>query len=452
MRDKAKNENTTLRLGSVRIRNFRCFKECDFDLDPIVTVFVADNGKGKTAILEAIRYLLESYVFAVAPSIEAEFIDAADIHRQFDQNGAFEIARPTEIKTEAIVNSESVSWVRERRASVRRTGPNHQIKELRVAALRPGSVSNSPEFIYPVLGLYRANRSAVVTNGDELGIPLSDRLDRLSGYIDCFDPIGSYSRFVKWYRAASIDVRKKPSAAGGSNIALMLASVNDAVREALEPTQWNELRWDYDQDQLTVAHKDGRCLPASMMSDGVRNTLAIVSDIAHRCCRLNPQFDDQARLQTPGVVLVDEIDLHLHPGWQQQIVGILRSVFPLVQFVFTTHSPQVLSTVGNESIRVIKINSGIASIATPTFQTRGVESASVLAEIMGIDPVPPVEEAVKLSRYRALIEDRSNQTDEAKTLLIELTEHFGADHPLIKDCERLDRFFAFKDRKRGGES
>jgi predicted ATP-binding protein involved in virulence len=232
----------------------------------------------------------------------------------------------------------------------------------------------------------------------------------------------------------------------------MLASVNDAVREALEPTQWNDLRWDYDQDQLVVANKYGHCLPASAMSDGVRNTLAIVADIAHRCCRLNPQFEDSARLRTSGVVLIDEIDLHLHPGWQQQIIGILKSVFPLVQFVLTTHSPQVLSTVSNDSIRVIRVERGIASITTPKFQTRGVESAAVLAEIMGIDPVPPVEEAVKLSRYRALIEDRLNQTDEGKSLVLELTEHFGSDHPLIKDCERLDRFFAFKDRKRGGES
>jgi predicted ATP-binding protein involved in virulence len=452
MSDINQKENSTLRLGSVRIKNFRCFESCNFDLHPQITVFVADNGKGKTAILEAIRYSLESFVFAVAPSIEAEFIDAADMRKRFGSEGEVEVAKSTEIEIHATVNSENIRWIRERRSAERRIGPNHQIKELRVAAIRPNGVSNSPDFVYPVLGLYRANRSAVVTSGDEIGVPLSERSDRLSGYVDCFDPIGSFHRFVKWYRAASINIREKSSLAGGSNLSLMLASVNDAVREALEPTHWNDLRWDYDQDQLTVANKYGHCLPASVMSDGVRNTLAIVADIAHRCCRLNPQFEDSARLATPGVVLIDEIDLHLHPGWQQKIVGILRSVFPFVQFVLTTHSPQVLSTVSNNSIRVIRVDRGITSITTPKFQTRGVESASVLAEIMGIDPVPPVDEAVKLSRYRALIEDRLNQTDEAKSLALELSEHFGSDHPLIKDCERLDRFFAFKDRKRGGAS
>jgi predicted ATP-binding protein involved in virulence len=452
MSDINQGESPTLLLESVRIKNFRCFEDCSFDLHPQITVFVADNGKGKTAILEAIRYSLESFVFAVAPSIDADFIDAAEMHRRFGIDGEVDIAKPTEIEVQATVNSESISWVRERRSAERRSGPNHQIKELRVAATSRNGVSNATDFVYPVLGLYRANRSAVVTSGVEVGIPLSERSDRLSGYVDCFDPIGSFHRFVKWYRAASINIREKSSLAGGSDLSVMLASVNDAVREALEPTQWNDLRWDYDQDQLVVANKYGHCLPASAMSDGVRNTLAIVADIAHRCCRLNPQFEDSARLRTSGVVLIDEIDLHLHPGWQQQIIGILKSVFPLVQFVLTTHSPQVLSTVSNDSIRVIRVERGIASITTPKFQTRGVESAAVLAEIMGIDPVPPVEEAVKLSRYRALIEDRLNQTDEGKSLVLELTEHFGSDHPLIKDCERLDRFFAFKDRKRGGES
>lgn len=440
----SKRSTEILRLTSIEINNFRCFAKCAFDLAPDVTVFVADNGKGKTAILEAIRYALESFVFAVAPSIEADFIKVSDMHRFFDDSCKIDIAKHTKIQARAVVNDADVTWIRERTSSKRRSGPNHQIRELRIAASNSNDEPESNEFVYPAVALYRANRSAVVTNGEDVGVPLSERSDRLSGYVDCFDPISSFSRFVKWYRAASLNIRERPSAAGGVNLALLLASVNDAVRDALEPTQWNNLQWDYDQDQLTVAHKDGRCLPAAMMSDGVRNTLAIVADIAHRCCRLNPQFHDKARLQTPGVVLIDEIDLHLHPGWQQQIVGLLQTVFPRIQFILTTHSPQVLSTVTNTCIRVIRLSNAIGVTETPALQTMGVESADVLARVMNVDPVPKVEAAQKLSEYRALLQKGTHTSAMGKKLWKVLIDHFGDEHPILEEIEVFRRLQEFK--------
>jgi len=85
-------------------------------------------------------------------------------------------------------------------------------------------------------------------------------------------------------------------------------------------------------------------LPFGMLSDGQRNMLALVGDLAIKAAQLNPHLGVNALLQTPGVVLIDELDLHLHPRWQQHIVEDLRRLFPEVQFIATTHSPFIIQT------------------------------------------------------------------------------------------------------------
>ncbi|MEO1075191.1 MAG: AAA family ATPase, partial [Bacteroidota bacterium] len=90
--------------------------------------------------------------------------------------------------------------------------------------------------------------------------------------------------------------------------------------------------------------EDGRILPFDLLSDGQRSMLALAGDLAMRMTRLNPSLREDSVQQTPGVVLIDELDLHLHPLWQRQIVGDLRRTFPAVQFIATTHSPFIIQS------------------------------------------------------------------------------------------------------------
>jgi predicted ATP-binding protein involved in virulence len=167
---------------------------------------------------------------------------------------------------------------------------------------------------------------------------------------------------------------------------------------------------------------------------------------------LNPHLKENAARETPGVLLVDEVDMHLHPRWQQLIVGLLGKAFPSLQVVLSTHSPHVLSTVNKESIRVVRIEDGESEIETPEFQTRGVISADVLTAVMGVDPTPQVTEAELLRRYRALIEDGAAESAEAQQLRNTLNSHYGEKHPVIVDCDRLIRFQAFRAKRTEGES
>jgi predicted ATP-binding protein involved in virulence len=121
--------------------------------------------------------------------------------------------------------------------------------------------------------------------------------------------------------------------------------------------------------------------------------IALIADIARRCASLNPHLGEEAATRTPGVLLIDEVDMHLHPRWQQLVIDLLRQTFPCLQMILSTHSPHVLSTVDKESIRVIRLRDSRGLVETPKFQTRGVQSADVLASIMEVDPTPQLREA-----------------------------------------------------------
>src|SRR5690606_16357245 len=108
---------------------------------------------------------------------------------------------------------------------------------------------------------------------------------------------------------------------------------------------------DEDSPRLLIDRK-GVALPVRQLSDGERGSLALVLDLTRRLSQANPGLDDPAA-NGPGVVLIDEIDLHLHPKWQRDIVGNLPNAFPNLQFIATTHSPQVIGEVEHDRIQVM---------------------------------------------------------------------------------------------------
>jgi predicted ATP-binding protein involved in virulence len=165
---------------------------------------------------------------------------------------------------------------------------------------------------------------------------------------------------------------------------------------------------------------------------------------------LNPNLGWLAADQTSGIVLIDEVDMHLHPAWQQTVLASLREAFPRIQFIVTTHSPQVLTTVPAECIRSLSHEVDSETVDRKAVvrlfhsQTEGVASSTALAEIMNTDPIPDIEATRWLSRYKALIEQSHWETDEAKALRVRLVEHFGANHQLIHECDRLIRLQSYK--------
>ena len=155
-------------------------------------------------------------------------------------------------------------------------------------------------------------------------------------------------------------------------------------------------------------------LRIEQFSEGYRTTLAMVMDIAARMAEANPHKENP--LDTEGVILIDEVDLHLHPGWQQRILPDLTRTFPHVQFIVTTHSPQVVSTVNPECLRVIDWVNDEPRLHPIQFSL-GAEAQQMLESVLGVEPrAVDLEIVKKLKKYQELVANHEWDTDEAKSL------------------------------------
>lgn len=189
-----------------------------------------------------------------------------------------------------------------------------------------------------------------------------------------------------------------------------------------------------------MEHSTYGFLEVNQLSDGVRNMIALVADIAYRMVRLNSSFGRDAVCQTPGLVLIDEVDMHLHPEWQQIILSHLTTAFPKLQFVVTTHSPQVLSTVKREQVRLLSENiAGETVAAIPEGRTYGRSNADVLETVMAVSPEPVVPERETLNQYMALIEQGDWRSEEVKELRRRLSAELGEDYPLLVKADMIMR-------------
>lgn len=466
MTNVATPESTTLlRLDSLTLNNFRCFKKCSIDLHPKLTVFVAENAQGKTAILDAIGIALDVFVTAIASEGKPHGFDRDSVHLIRGDGNKMEPSLPTEFHAEGYADSNFVKWSRAlTKYNERARTSTKDTKALCAAAdrLRSRATSFSPNGtdlppVLPIVAFYGTGRlwsEHRLTDSKKVATPSGPV--RFSAYLDCLSSSSSFKSFVAWYEKAFNDLRSPTSKARGPEERLekQIAAVQEAVRTALEPTGWTSIGWEFpptgDDGRpqgtgfIVVEHPNRGRFPLSLLSDGVQNMVALVADLAYRCVRLNSHLGESAAQLTPGVVLIDEVDMHLHPRWQQLVVELLQKAFPLMQMILTTHSPQVLSTVDAESIRLIRLDNGKVTIREPLFQTRGVESADILALLMDVDPVPQVEQACWLSNYRAMVQIGEHESDAGKLLWSKLIEHFGTEHPVLTEIDTLRRLQEFK--------
>lgn len=433
---------TALRLDRLSLTNYRCFAHCELDFHPELTVLVAENGSGKTAVLDAAASALSVFVNALYAPERIRRIERSDVRLVPDDERRMAPSLPTEYEAQGTVLGAPMMW----KSAVRTYGDKVRPSTRHFEPLKAAAQGfRSDAAVLPLIAYYGTgrlwsdhrlteSRRSSVTNVEE----------RVAGYADCLASSSSFKGISAWY---DFRVRQTASPAYRESLTANLAmiqGVREAADRVLKPTGWCNLHWDTDVQALTAEHERQGRLPLFMLSDGVRTMLALVADVARRCGSLNPQLSDRAPVETPGVVIVDEVDMHLHPHWQQQVLGLLRGAFPALQIIVSTHSPHVLSTVDKSSIRIFHLDGGDARIETPLMQTRGVESADVLASVMRVDPIPQLQESSDLSTYRALIEDGHADGPEASALRQRLVAHFGESHPVILECDRLIRFQQFR--------
>lgn len=451
---------TTLRIDSLALENFRCFANCSINFHPELTVLVAENGHGKTALLDATGLALDAFVAPMVSGRNGGGFAITDIRQEYVDKTMLP-KFPTSFSAVGYCGGALLEWSRSIGAARNQVRTSYKAaRKLKEAALHlrdtadAAKSSSAPPVTLPLVALYGTARPQILATTRLRSWPFRQDLGRRVAYLDCLNSNGSFPAFTKWFEKrwtlAGSSVGKYVAADEQPHVEL--AAVRAAITTALAPTGWRNFTWQAGeagnlwkrQGCLAGEHPEAGVVPLKSLSDGVRNMMAMVADVAHRCMRLNPHFGEDAARKTPGVLIIDEVDLHLHPRWQQLVIRSLRKAFPNVQLIVSTHSPHVLSTVDCESIRVIHLYEGQGVTPMPETQTLGDASAGVLARTMNVDPIPDVEPAERLSRYRGLVQQGEDESPQAMEIWTKLVDHFGADHPLIQETGVLRRLQEFK--------
>ena len=186
-----------------------------------------------------------------------------------------------------------------------------------------------------------------------------------------------------------------------------------------------------------------RSLELDQLSGGQRAVLALAADLAWRMAQGNPHLDDP--LRSEAIALIDEIELHLHPSWQQRILIDLRRTFPNTQFIVSTHSPQVLTTVHPEHVVELAHEDGRIVAGAAAGWTYGAEAGDVLSVVMGVEERPANDFTEKLARYRRLINDDHGESQEALALRQELQQRSPDDPALGRADVEIRRRKLFRE-------
>ncbi|RRR70980.1 MAG: AAA family ATPase [Candidatus Viridilinea halotolerans] len=337
-----------MQIDTLELANFRGFTAPDlfiaaeptftpertFNFSTQFNVIVGDNGTGKTALLDALAIGLGS-LFLGFDQIESRGIrkDEVSLARfTLGDTVSLEPQYPVVITCAGTVHGRPIRWTRTLEGSGGRITRQGALEIFAISRELQRAVRSGEPVDLPLLAYYGTGR-LWLQKKDRLVEPIKPA-SRMVGYVDCLDPISNEKMLLRWLKTMEMSQIQQ-----GKPLALLTA-VKQAVVNSVE--LWHSMVYDLRLDELIITADDGRTLPFRMLSDGVRNMLAMVADIAYRAAVLNPQYGAEAASATCGVVLIDEIDLHLHPKWQRRVVEDLRRTFPRIQFIATTHSPFII--------------------------------------------------------------------------------------------------------------
>ena len=445
-----------MKLKEIRLKNFRCYEDLTVPLHEQLTVLVAPNGQGKTAILDAIGISLWTYVrgfdLGENPSLDIYVDDIRLILDKRQDQSTMTRQLPTEI---IATNINNFQWMRFREDE-KNNGKtyedknaeklNNESKEIQQSIRKTDKqIKTLPIFLH-----YGVNRG--LGRGETFSSPTlkldfidysnidENRNIRTFAYHECLFSKSDYRNFKRWFHSVSMDYINNIIKALGTTINKYdidnfetyqkklntpISSISIPVNEILKSSGWGNPSL-IDFFDIGLEHKHHGRLKISQLSDGIRNIFGMISDIAYRCYLLNSHLDKESAKETEGIVLIDEVDMHLHPAWQQTILQDLQTAFPKLQFIVTTHSPQVLTTVPAECIRIIDGQ----NIYFASAGTKRAEASRLLDRIFGVKNRPPQDEnTLMLAEYRRLVYKDEWNSEKALELRKQLDVIFQDEEP-----------------------
>lgn len=424
-------------LKKLILHNFRCFEEIEIDFDKKLTVIVGSNGAGKTSILEGAAIAI-STMFMSVDGASSKTIDKLQAHLKAFTVGSTSDVQPqypVNIKAEAIDGKNDIHWERSLNTAKGATtyGKAKEMIDYSnecMERLRNGDKT----LILPVLAYYGTSR--LWDYHREKQTDIFGTSSRTNGYIDSVDGTANIKLMMNWFK--KMTVQKYQNQELGLGVVPELEAVLTAMESCykrITNCDYVKIQYNMGTQELDVINKDNdgnmMRIPMNQLSDGYKSTISLVADIAYRMAILNPQLLGHVCAETDGIVLIDEVDLHLHPEWQQRILRDLTAIFPNVQFIVTTHAVPVISSAKSGNLRILK-NRQVRMVHSQIF---GNDANSIYTQIMDVPERDP-ETANLFREFDELLAIK--QFDEAEKKLDSIDERRGGhDREVSKNRVKL---------------
>lgn len=414
-----------MKINEITIKNFRGFEDFYAELNPNLTVFIGNNGSGKSTVLDAISISIGTF-FSGLDGVPGTGINKDDVTcKSFDMGTVIDLQHqyPSVITAKGDVGGEIMEWSRSLNGAGGRT-TTIDAKSIISAAegyqarIREGDTS----LILPIISYYGTGRLWAQKREKRPSDQLV-QFSRLSGYIDCLAAESNEKLMLKWFEKMTIQQaqRQQPSPE--------LNAVEQAVSRCFAGITGSEqvvTQFNLDTHSLDILYTDASGkkvrVPMKNLSDGYKNTIGMIADIAYRMAILNPQLLENVLTETPGIVLIDEVDLHLHPVWQQRIIRDLQTLFPKVQFIVSTHAPSVISSVKRENMLVLDADGQPYTLPVEVY---GKDANSILSAVMDANHRPAEVQAMFDQFYLAVEKD----IPQAEAILNEIEALIGSEDP-----------------------
>jgi predicted ATP-binding protein involved in virulence len=427
-------------MKELKLENFRCYTEQTIPLRPGVNLLIGDNASGKTSVLKACKYVISSFFVGFSDENTKFISPGVDDFNMIEKDGVILPEKP--IVLEFVSDESHASYQLRKKSKKNRSSIAGMLSYRDYAKSLHNNFINDQQGQIQALPLWAGFTTGDIHASRKIKSKKFQSYAQKSsfGYYECLAGEG----FLPYWLKRLLILQE------GQKNQQEIDIVRQAIKAALGADGCNiiqNMQIRPNQKKVYYIFMDGREVEAEQLSDGYRRLVNIVTDLAFRCALLNRGiYGLESAERTKGTVLIDEIDLHLHPKLQVSVLKGLRNAFPQLQFIVTTHAPMVMTGVeSNEENVIYKLNYSIQKGYTVTeIQTYGLD-VSTITEII-LDQIPrDLEAENKLNTLFDLIDN--DDTTNAKLLLGELKNRFGDNLPELVRAEAMLNFTIEDDEK-----
>lgn len=412
-----------MRFEQLYLLNYKAIKEMDIRFGTGVNLLIGDNGVGKTTVLEAMTVALGDYLNGLSgiAKIGIKSTDARiDTHVLSDASQGLVYSTPVTIKARFQIGKDKISGEVTRRDETSSSKTRFLGKEV---AKYANTLVNDIHAELPLFCYFSTSRLAPPKRED-FGTASKNKLnDRRCGYIGCFESNLDIKAIQAWCLKMEMAAFQQKKCIGEY----------EAFKKIVSEFMWcmNELEdkpeVSYSRAFETIVYtENGNTLPVHYLSAGYQSLLWIIMNMAFRLALLNPGKEDLGTIE--GVVLLDEIDMHLHPKWQWKIINALRDTFPKIQFIMATHSPIIISS--SRNVNLIQIDEEQKLHYLPEAYAYSVEDVLELRQESAGTPK-------ELKNLYQMFETALNEEnyEVAKKVTEQMAEAFGDDNTKVKNAK-----------------